>query len=357
MKTICLIAGLSILLASPGVSAQAVVERALEPEMTFHEPFTRIRGLVELPGDRILVADQGEKAVYLGTFGGGPRIQVGRQGEGPGEYKQPIGLFQGPGDSVLVYDLSNGRYGVVTPQGMVGTIPLARVVPAGSFPNAIDRSLRTYWDEVTHTRILKGERPGSPESGSAPLLRFDGTRMDTLGTLAVPGPVNPGPIPEWDRWEVNAEGWVAIVRNQDRYQVEWVSPAGERVEGPVIQEARVRVGSADRRRLEDAPTSGASFGGAGARPARASSYVPDRYPFALRVAIAPGPEAWVERAMPGEDALPTYDVFDRSGRRVARYRLPQGRRLIGFGDGTLYASREDEVGLSWVERYRYPVHR
>jgi hypothetical protein len=32
--------------------------------------------------------------------------------------------------------------------------------------------------------------------------------------------------------------------------------------------------------------------------------------------------------------------------------LAPGRRLLGFGRGTVYAARIDEDDLQWVERYR-----
>jgi hypothetical protein len=146
---------------------------------------------------------------------------------------------------------------------------------------------------------------------------------------------------------------VAIVRNQDEYRVEWVGPDGSTVRGPVVDEERVRLGRADRDSLSR--TQGANVGNpGGASRARRDVYLPDRFPFAKSVAVSPDGRAWVERALPVAEDKPLFDVFGADGRRVARYRLPAGRVLVGFGRGTAYATREDDVGLKWVERYRVP---
>jgi hypothetical protein len=60
---------------------------------------------------------------------------------------------------------------------------------------------------------------------------------------------------------------------------------------------------------------------------------------------------WVQRSLPA-DSVPTFDVLGRSGVRMAVVTLPVGRRVIGFGDGTLYATVANEHDLLTLERYR-----
>jgi len=49
---------------------------------------------------------------------------------------------------------------------------------------------------------------------------------------------------------------------------------------------------------------------------------------------------------------PQYDViFDATGGRIARVRLPAGSRLVGFGPASVYSVRKDGVGLEWLDRY------
>jgi len=68
------------------------------------------------------------------------------------------------------------------------------------------------------------------------------------------------------------------------------------------------------------------------------------------VSVTPAGEAWVRRYVTSGDPE-TYDVFDARGRRVRQVVLPEGRRLVGFGRGVLYAVYVDENDLQWLERY------
>jgi hypothetical protein len=75
-------------------------------------------------------------------------------------------------------------------------------------------------------------------------------------------------------------------------------------------------------------------------------------PFPGRSALmAPEGRLWLPRSTSGRDATPAYDVFDASGNLAGRFFLPKGRRVVGLGQGTLYAVRTDDDGLQWLERY------
>ncbi|HSL82924.1 MAG TPA: 6-bladed beta-propeller, partial [Thermoanaerobaculia bacterium] len=78
------------------------------PTATFPEDFGAIQTVRELPDGRVLVADPLSKAVYLVDLAGGRRTVIGREGQGPGEYRQPDAVWPLPGDSTLLVDLGNG---------------------------------------------------------------------------------------------------------------------------------------------------------------------------------------------------------------------------------------------------------
>lgn len=341
-------------LAASGLGAQTPAVAELRPDATLEEPYSLIRGLVELPDGRVVVADQRENALYLASFDGGERQTLGRNGEGPHEYASLVGLFPGPADTTYAYDIKNARIALATPGGIPSVLTFRELGAEGVYPRFVDRGRRMYWDNRSGTRIAKMNQPESDDAHRTVVMRTDGKGgIDTLASLETPGPVNPGPIAEWDFWAAGPGGSVAIVRNQDEYRVEWVGPDGSTVRGPVVDEERVRVGRADRDSLSR--IQGASVGTpGGASRARRDVYLPDHFPFAKSVAVSPDGRAWVERALPVADDKPLFDVFGADGRRVARYRLQAGRVLVGFGRGTVYATREDDVGLKWVERYRVP---
>ena len=66
--------------------------------------------------------------------------------------------------------------------------------------------------------------------------------------------------------------------------------------------------------------------------------------------VTPEGELWVQRYTRAGDPQ-TFDVFDGEGNRARQVVLPEGRRLVGFGQGTLYAINVDEDDLQWLERY------
>jgi len=61
---------------------------------------------------------------------------------------------------------------------------------------------------------------------------------------------------------------------------------------------------------------------------------------------------WVLRSRAATDPIPLIDVFDQRGSLVSQVRLPQDRRVIGFGNGVVYLAHTDSDDLQWLERYR-----
>jgi hypothetical protein len=69
------------------------------------------------------------------------------------------------------------------------------------------------------------------------------------------------------------------------------------------------------------------------------------------VFVTPEGELWVLASQPANVKTPLYDVFDSRGARIRQVRLPEGRRLVGFGRAALYAVHKDADDLEWLERY------
>ena len=68
------------------------VQSLTKADAVFPEPFTSISGLRELSDGRILISDRTEKRISFIDFGSGSTREIGRVGEGPGEYQNPGGL-------------------------------------------------------------------------------------------------------------------------------------------------------------------------------------------------------------------------------------------------------------------------
>ncbi len=366
-------------------AAQVREQRLTRPDAAFAQEFGLIRGVRELPDGRVLVADGAGQVVALLDLASGTADTVGREGQGPREYRQPDGVFAMPGDSTLLVDLGNGRLTMLGPTlafGRTEPISLGEPRPGAlsiRLPQGTDTSGRLYYQAAGRTA------PDGSVLDSAGVLRWNpaAAREDTVAKVKLEetsvsrsgGPTNqsvsmrPKPLTGRDGWAVSSNGRIGLVRLVD-YHVEWIEPDGRVVRGPAVPYQPVRVGSAEKEAyLEQMGRSGLMIGvtnqngqittqmrrGGGRPPGMNANdlewpeVMPPFQPSG--VFAAPWGELWVERAMPADRPI-TYDVFDRNARLVKQVTLPEGRRLLGFGDGVVYAVSVDDLDLNYLERYR-----
>jgi hypothetical protein len=380
-----------------GLSQQpAEAQRAPEPvrlgapTATFPQDFGAIQTVRELPDGRVLVADPLSKAVYLVDLSEGRRTVIGREGQGPGEYRQPHAVWPLPGDSTLLVDLGNGRLITVGPDLNFGpSVPIVLGEPRPgqgmvmALPQGVDGQGRIY------ARAMAGSG-GGPYPDSAAILRIDRGRraVDTAATFKIQDVnrdvsggtntsdvrISPIPLSPEDAWGVAPDGSVALARSGE-YRIEWVAPDGAVTRGPPVSFSPVRIGAAEREEyiLEQGRSGGGiamevemrndqmtvtfSRGGAGARGRDASrdSWPQAKPPFySGRIPVDPLGRAWVRRHVRAGEAS-TYDLFDRRGDRVATVLLDHGKRVVGFGKESVYAVAFDDLDLSYLERYPLPT--
>jgi hypothetical protein len=325
-------------------AAQEVPLIDIQPARHFAEPFTRIRGVRELSTGSVLISDQTERAVYRINFETGEYVQIGREGSGPEEYRQPLGLYPLPGDSSLLLDLGNGRLAVLSPDGVFGE----------TYPTSSDGYFRVSVQADTVGNLFWRH------DGSL-VLRMDRHtgRIDTVTTLEPPdtylenGRSRTVAFSVSDWWAVSWDGQVAVARHTP-YRIDWYGLDGSEVQGPAVVYEPFPVRSQERRAWEERPRSRMAVGGGSGRAAPPKDRFPDHLPpFEWReVYTTPEGGVWVRRAQPAGVTRQLFDVFDSLGRRIRQVRLPEGRDVVGFGRGSMYATREDEDGLLWLEIYR-----
>jgi hypothetical protein len=142
------------------------------------------RHAVRLPDGGVAVANEGTQEVRFFDAAGRMRRTVGREGGGPGEYRQMWGMTRLPGDSLGVWDWTSKRLTVYDGQGDLGrTIPVAA---AGGFS---PRLLGLLDDR--HIAVAGGIDPtamfasgGGVSDDSTRILIVsleDGAIVDTLG--------------------------------------------------------------------------------------------------------------------------------------------------------------------------------
>jgi hypothetical protein len=376
----------AVVIPSPAAAQAPGSSRALaNPVSTSGDAFTNISSVRELSNGQVIVSDLMEKKVQLLDLAGGTATQIGREGQGPGEYGFPGELLPLPGDTTLLVDRVNRRFLVILPNGKTGgTIPFP---PGGGIldPRAVDRTGRIYFQGS-----LFGGGPIDPSIStpdSVPILRWDRRRnvTDTVTFLKVPsmavrtsggGGSSVGgaimfrsqPFSPEDTWSAGTDGRVAVARVRD-YHVDWFSPTLQRTSGPANKFAPVRVTEADkealRKQMANGPRMMVSVGGGGGTSTRSAppppppgdmgepEYPEFKPPFPGRSTwVTPEGQVWVLRSRPASDPVPTLDVFDQRGMMVGQVKLPKDRRVVGFGNGVVYLAHTDQDDLQWLEKYR-----
>jgi hypothetical protein len=330
-----------------------------------------------------MIADPLGQVLIIADMGAGTADTLGGVGQGPAEYRQPDGLFALPGDSTLLVDLGNGRLTVLAPDGSFGsTMPIAQGEPGAGggllivLPRGVDEQGRLYFQPF-------GGRSGAGLPDSAAVLRLDRASgaVDTVTMVKLPEMkrsvsggagdqnvnITPVPLSPQDAWAVAPDGRVAVARSGD-YHLEWILPDGSVVRGAPIAYRPVKIERADKEEWAENLGNGlriavmvsngerrVSFGrgGSGGAPDLDKFDWPDTKPAFVSngVWVAPEGDAWVERHVPAGSPA-RFDIFGSDGRLEGTLILPAGRKLVGIGQGAVYAVRTDDLGMQWLERYR-----
>ena len=383
--------------AAAPLIAQAPLKTLSKAEVEYSEPFTNLTGVRELRDGRVIAADAREKTVQLIDLKAGTATKIGREGSGPGEYALPMRLVGLPGDTSAVYDPLNRRFLLIGPDGKVGAFASYETQDNSpgrmriSVPRGVDARGRLY--SVGPSYNLNPTTGASNSADSAPILRLDRAtkKTDTVAFVHIPpvtvttsgssGNTNVAvragggnPYAATDEWAVMPDGRVAVFRVKD-YHVDWYAPNGQKTSGPPIAFEKIKVTDEDKKQYRERAASGAGMAismsqrvGPGGTTSSATAGAPPNVrlpeptdwpdvkpPFVGNAALgAPNGQVWLLRTRSAKDNIPTYDVFDATGKVVSRVALPVNTRLVGFGNGTVYLARSDEDDLQYLQRYRLP---
>jgi hypothetical protein len=361
-----------------------------QPSAVFPEDFGSIQTVRELPDGRVLVADPLSKVLFAVDLDAGIRTQVGAEGQGPEEYLQPDAVWPLPGDSTLLVDLGNGRLVALGPDLSFGpTMPLALSEPGPGRPLVLALPQGVDRDGNLYARAMGGMSMGGELPDSADILRI--SRADrseaVMGSFRLQGrtrtteggasdqrvSIDVIPLSGEDAWGIAQDGSIVVARVGD-YHLEWLAPDGTVARGPATPFSPVPLGTAEKE--EYVAESARSGGGIGigiqmdngqvsmtfARGAGGPDREIDRYEwpevkpafYQGRLPIDGLDRAWVRRHVDAGEPS-TYDLFDRSGERVATFTLDHGKRVVGFGPTAVYVVAYDEFDLNYLERYDLPM--
>ena len=256
------------------VTAQHIDRVHLSNPDQFPEPFSSIRGLRELSDGRLLISDGLEQAIRRVDFERRLTQQVGRSGQGPGEYRMPGTLLPLPGDSTLLVDFGNIRMTVIDPDGRVGkSTPMLMTNDLFIRPTGSDNTGRLFF-EITNVMIRgPGRRIELPDSAAVGRLDRATQEIDTVAFVSRPRPKGLQTLrseggsfsfsggglltafPAQDSWAATADGGSVVVRVAD-YHVEWTDPRGNTTRGPAVKYAPVSITRDDKDAWADKPAVG-----------------------------------------------------------------------------------------------------
>jgi hypothetical protein len=374
MPNFCLLL-IAALLPIASASAQRRLDLTGRPDATIGEPFTMIAGVRELPGHRALVTDQMDRSIALVDFTAGTRQPVGRQGDGPGEYRFPTAPLPGVADTTWVVDRMLRRTLRVSADGRIAAAALP--VPTGGVPGGLagargtDRHGRFYFEGsgfdqergtfIDSVAVVRW----NPADGRTEVI----TRVSNGGRMRLNLPSGASslarsitPFPHLDAWTVLPEGQVVIVHH-DPFRIDIIDPAGGVRRGTVIAFTPIAVSAGERaayrRRVEGARVGALRVGGGSGPQSRGPEFPDEAFPKAMPPFIAatvlstPEGEIWVGRSPAAADRTWRYDIFDATGRLLGTAILRAGAVVAGFGAGTVYLARTDPADdLVYLERYR-----
>ena len=348
--------------------------------------FSVVSTVRELPAGRVVVADPLSQVVVLLDMGTGVADTIGGLGGGPSEYRQPDAVWPLPGDRTLLVDLGNGRLTVLSPELEFGdTRPYATVDPAAGtmlrmHPQGVDGMGRIYFraspgfdEDPDSLRILRMDLETEQIESVGMFMREGRTREESGDATSQSVSITQIPLSPTDAWGVADDGRVVVVRAGD-YHVDWFEVDGSVTSGPPVPYTPVRIGQAEKEEWSESRSE--TGGGLSIQAMQSNGNVRitarrgggggdednlDDYPWPeVKPAFYNRPvpvdglgRAWVRRHREA-GAAPRYDLFDGGGQLVGVVELPMGRRVVSFGDGTLYAVRMDDVGLQYLERYALP---
>ena len=362
--------GLIVCLALAAPLAEPVPRKPTSAALKLTTPLTHVSAAHELRDGRVVLTNAKSPSVLVLDPRTGATTPLGSAGAGPDQYARPGGLYAGPNGSTLLLDRGLTRLMTISTTGTLhGTRSIAQRGTSSSSDADVDlqRVDARGFAYFANRHALGESVAGQPQY--AALVRFDpeAQKQESIAQLRQPdrktfaggdGMVFSRSVvgsPE-DGWGVASDGRIAIVR-ADPYRVEWLAPDGKVTSGPVITHDPLPMTDADRQAFKASTRGpGVLVGSAGdkgsplgALPIEFAAMKP---PFkAEDVIVSPDARVWVLRTRPLDAREVIYDLFDGTGRRVDRFELPAGSRIVGFGPSSIYVRHIDEPDRCELRKY------
>ncbi|GEM_PF-775262 len=333
--------------------------------------FSNISAIRELSDGRVLVADSRVRELVLVDPRTHTRVAIGRRGEGPGEYGNPLKLWSVGEDSTVLLS-SGSRLQLLFRSRFVpfADVFRQRAGKLGGNVEGMDKRgnvLRV----VGIDRLKVGEtfRLTQSISFSAVVAIIRVSASGILDTIAKVRGAYEGPgkrhvrqsgasvgietfelasgLPTAEQAVLFPDGGIALALHHP-YRVDWIGTDGVRIEGKPIAEVPAPVTAKMKKEI--------------ARENRMSDATPEDFafwpetvpPFVLQALLA-GVDGrlYIRRTATGVTEPGAFDVVDRTGKR-ATFTLPPRSRIVGTGKRGLYVATRDEDDVESLALFKAP---
>lgn len=377
VRFLCVIS-VAALVAPAIASAQSAPTIKLKPAaVKIDAEFSSIVAVRELSDGRALVADIRENKVVIVDFASGAVTQIGRSGQGPGEYQNPRWFHRLGADSTLLVELRSSRWHLLAGDRLVATVPPDHPAYVALRRQALGADAR---GNVIATSSFADNRGAAvPANGpdSTWLVRANRktARVDTLGRLKAQkstiatttngrGEVSgvsifmvPFSAPEQPA--MFEDGWIAVARVAP-YRIDWVGPDGKVTKGAAIPWRATKLTQGDVEFFfasrSGSVTSPMSAEQAEARRKQVETVmkqVPGEVPPFATAGLIPAEDGTliIRHNETASQPNARYDIVDRSGRLRGTIAMDKGETISAVSKKWAYVVFVDDDGLNFLRRH------
>ena len=315
----------------------------------------------ELADGRLLIGEGGHtsRRLLVVDFRHGTLQQIGRRGQGPGEYRIVSRLLQLASDSTL-FVADDMRWLVLSGSRIVHTI-------SGTDRGMLSARIVLGADTLGNLLSFERRAPAHDSSGQTIVARTTGkttfaARLRSTAETGYPPPPTPrarggldyfnGPWIGYELAHLFPDGWLAVARVQP-YRVDWRAPDGRWILGAPIPTPVVR--ATEKEKVAFMQRAAARSGNAARSPSVHSTWPKEVPPFLPGSLLASSDgRLLILRTPTAARPEVRYDVVDRQGRVQQQLLLERNERILTFGRHSVYVVMTDDDDLERIKRHPWP---
>lgn len=324
----------------------------------------QVRGAVRLDDGRIVIANGGSHELRLYSPDGEHIESVGREGEGPGEFKGMGSLIRVGGDSLLIWDWNNRRASIFDTGGhFARTFRLEPPRDESAWPYPIDLFADGTLLADAGRVFMSGEVQSGVSRDSTLYLRYDrdGVLIDSIGRF-----------PGAESFVASRENFVTVTGlafgrvpriapagrgfyygNSDAYEIGQYGMDGSPRRLIRKPQPNLAVTQADIDLYVEERLEGATSESWRQRLEKMLSDMPyhETMPAISDLEVDAAGNLWVgEYRRPGDDE-PRWSVFDGEGRLLGEVRMPPRFSVFEIGPDYVLGRWTDELDVEHVQLY------